>query len=85
MAARPRTLPAALAPVLVGTAAAWHQLQEGASDLGDAFRWGAFAAALIGAIFIQIGTNLANDYSDAKGSVVAEILIRAQRWAASQG
>ena len=26
-----------------------------------------------------------NDYSDAKGSVVAEILLRAQRWAASQG
>ena len=30
------------------------------------FRWGAFIAALIGSIFIQIGTNLANDYSDAK-------------------
>ena len=66
MAARPRTLPAALAPVLVGTAAAWHQLQDVTSDPGDAFRWGAFVAALIGAIFIQIGTNLANDYSDAK-------------------
>jgi 1,4-dihydroxy-2-naphthoate octaprenyltransferase len=56
MAARPRTLPAALAPVLVGSAAAWS----------DEFRWGAFAAALAGSIFIQIGTNLANDYSDAK-------------------
>ena len=32
---------------------------------GD-FSWGNFVAALIGAIFIQIGTNLANDYSDAK-------------------
>jgi len=29
-------------------------------------RWLAFAAALVGSIFIQIGTNLANDYSDAK-------------------
>jgi 1,4-dihydroxy-2-naphthoate octaprenyltransferase len=66
MAARPRTLPAALAPVLVGSAAAFHQLQELTSQPGDAFRWGAFAAALIGAIFIQVGTNLANDYSDAK-------------------
>ncbi len=28
--------------------------------------WPNFIAALIGAIFIQIGTNLANDYSDAK-------------------
>ena len=59
MAARPRTLPAAVAPVLVGTAAAdqW---------LGHVPRWGAFFAALVGSIFIQIGTNLANDYSDAK-------------------
>ena len=60
MAARPRTLPAALAPVLVGSAAGRRTLA------GRAFRWGAFVAALIGAIFIQIGTNLANDYSDAK-------------------
>lgn len=59
MAARPRTLPAAVAPVLVGTAAAvqWY---------GSLPRWGAFFAALVGSIFIQIGTNLANDYSDAK-------------------
>jgi 1,4-dihydroxy-2-naphthoate octaprenyltransferase len=59
MAARPRTLPAAIAPVLVGTAAA----VEAAGHLP---RLGAFIAALIGSIFIQIGTNLANDYSDAK-------------------
>ena len=59
MAARPRTLPAAIAPVLVGTAAA----VEAAGHLP---RVGAFIAALIGSIFIQIGTNLANDYSDAK-------------------
>src|SRR6059058_135955 len=59
MAARPRTLPAAIAPVLVGTAAAVQWL-------GHLPRWGAFFAALVGSIFIQIGTNLANDYSDAK-------------------
>jgi 1,4-dihydroxy-2-naphthoate octaprenyltransferase len=59
MAARPRTLPAAIAPVLVGTAAA----VEAAGHLP---RVGAFIAALIGSIFIQIGTNLANDYSDAR-------------------
>jgi 1,4-dihydroxy-2-naphthoate octaprenyltransferase len=64
MAARPRTLPAALAPVLVGTGAALNELQ--AVSATDAFRWGTFIAALVGATFIQIGTNLANDYSDAK-------------------
>jgi 1,4-dihydroxy-2-naphthoate octaprenyltransferase len=64
MASRPRTLPAGLAPVFVGSAAAVHALQE--YDATDAFRWGTFLAALIGAMFIQIGTNLANDYSDAK-------------------
>jgi 1,4-dihydroxy-2-naphthoate octaprenyltransferase len=57
MAARPRTLPAAVAPVLVGTALA-------AAD--DVFHLLTFAATLIGAIFIQVGTNLSNDYSDAR-------------------
>jgi 1,4-dihydroxy-2-naphthoate octaprenyltransferase len=57
MAARPRTLPAAVAPVLVGTALAGHD---------DHFRALAFVAALLGAVFIQIGTNLSNDYSDAR-------------------
>lgn len=57
MAARPRTLPAALAPVLVGTALAIHD---------DEFAALAFVAALLGALFIQVGTNLANDYSDAR-------------------
>ena len=72
MAARPRTLPAAIAPVLVGSAAAcWVMTHPSAVgepvyvSNGD-FRWGTFFAALIGAVFIQIGTNLANDYSDAK-------------------
>jgi 1,4-dihydroxy-2-naphthoate octaprenyltransferase len=59
MAGRPRTLPAAIAPVLVGTSAAVYE----AARLP---RVGAFFAALVGSIFIQVGTNLANDYSDAK-------------------
>jgi 1,4-dihydroxy-2-naphthoate octaprenyltransferase len=57
MAARLRTLPAAVAPVLVGTALA---------DTEGRFRVGAFIAALLGSIFIQVGTNLSNDYSDAR-------------------
>ena len=57
MAARLRTLPAAVAPVLVGTAWAgflhvFHPLR--------------FVAALLGSILIQVGTNLSNDYSDAR-------------------
>jgi 1,4-dihydroxy-2-naphthoate octaprenyltransferase len=63
MAARLRTLPAAIAPVLVGTSIA---IERGV------FRPGAFVAALLGALFIQIGTNLANDYSDAKRGADAE-------------
>ncbi|HEU4980695.1 MAG TPA: 1,4-dihydroxy-2-naphthoate polyprenyltransferase [Solirubrobacterales bacterium] len=59
MAARPRTLPAAVAPVLVGTAAAIELV-------GELPRVEGMIAALISSIFIQIGTNLANDYSDAK-------------------
>ena len=57
LAARPRTLPAAIAPVLVGTALAGSE---------DIFRVGPFIAALVGSVFIQIGTNLSNDYSDAR-------------------
>ncbi len=57
MAARIRTLPAAIAPVLVGTSLA---------VAGGIFRLGPFVAALLGSILIQIGTNLANDYSDAR-------------------
>jgi 1,4-dihydroxy-2-naphthoate polyprenyltransferase len=54
-AARPRTLPAAVAPVLVGSALAWRD--------------GAFEAAAAGlclgfALLVQIGTNFANDYYD---------------------
>jgi len=57
VAARPRTLPAAVAPVLVGTALARTE---------GTFHGLRFACALIGSVFIQVGTNLANDYSDAR-------------------
>jgi len=55
MAARPKTLPAAAAPVFVGTGLAAHY---------DVLVWLPAGAALMGAILIQIGTNLANDYYD---------------------
>ncbi len=63
MAARLRTLPAAVAPVLVGTALAIHD--------GD-FDAIAFLAALLGALFIQVGANLSNDYSDARRGADSE-------------
>jgi 1,4-dihydroxy-2-naphthoate octaprenyltransferase len=63
MASRVRTLPASVAPVLVGTALAGY--------LG-VFHPLRFVAALIGAVFIQVGTNLSNDYSDARRGADSE-------------
>jgi len=53
--ARPRTLPAAVVPVLVGTAVA--------SSQGGTIWWRT-AAALVVSVAIQVATNYANDYSD---------------------
>jgi 1,4-dihydroxy-2-naphthoate octaprenyltransferase len=55
LAARPKTLPAASAPVVLGTFLA---LADGT------FRWGPALAALTGALLLQIGANLANDVFD---------------------
>lgn len=63
MAARLKTLPVGLAPVLVGTALAG---QEGV------FHPLRFAAALVGALLIQVGANLSNDYSDARRGADAD-------------
>jgi len=57
LAARPATLTAALVPVAVGTACA-HAV--------GGLRWGPALAALFGAMWIQIGTNFANDVFDAE-------------------
>ena len=65
MAARPPTLPAAVVPVLVGTAAV----------ASIAFRPLPFLAAIVAAVLIQVGTNFANDYFDFhKGADTAERL-----------
>lgn len=64
LAARPKTLPAAIAPVLIGTIMAYT---DGGFHLPSAL------AAMFGALFIQIGTNYANDYADfIKGTDTAE-------------
>ena len=55
-AARPRTLPLAIAPVVIGT---------GAARLGDPeFHWVIALACLAVAVLLQIGVNFTNDYSD---------------------
>ena len=53
--ARPRTLPAALAPVLAGSAVAWFE---------DGFAPLLAGLALVVALALQLGVNYANDYSD---------------------
>jgi len=58
LGARPRTLPAAIAPVVVASALA-----------GSDFNWFRAALALKVGVWLQIGVNYANDYSDGvKGS-----------------
>ncbi len=54
-AIRPATLAASVAPVLAGTAIAVHE---------GGLRWWAGIAALVVALGMQVGVNLANDYSD---------------------
>ncbi len=53
--ARPRTLPAAVAPVLAGT---------GVAAYADSVVWWKAALALVVALALQVGVNYANDYSD---------------------
>jgi len=55
--ARPRTLPAAVVPVAVGTACAVGEAAQG-------IIWWRVAAAGVVSLALQIGTNYANDYSD---------------------
>ncbi|HTV12683.1 MAG TPA: 1,4-dihydroxy-2-naphthoate polyprenyltransferase [Acidimicrobiales bacterium] len=55
LGARPRTLPASVVPVLVGTGAA--------GAYGEAVWWRAVLAGVV-AVAMQVGVNYANDYSD---------------------
>ena len=57
LAVRPKTLPAAIAPVMIGTAMAF----------GDGVvHWPSAFMAMFGALMIQVATNLVNDYCDFK-------------------
>lgn len=74
LAARPATLWASVAPVLVGGGLA-------AGD--DVFRWDAFVVTLASAVLINIGVNFANDASDARRGVDNAARIGPQRAVAS--
>ena len=55
LATRPKTLPAAISPVLVGCAVAWAE---------DGFEFASALAAFAVALLLQVGANLANDVAD---------------------
>ena len=61
--ARPRTLPAAVVPVAVGTGVA--------VEAGDAVWWKALLALVV-SLALQVGVNYANDYSDGVRGTDAE-------------
>ncbi len=61
--ARPRTLPASISPVLVGSAVAAAE--------GTVVVWRALAAMVV-ALALQVGTNYANDYSDGRRGTDAQ-------------
>ncbi len=61
--ARPRTLPAAIVPVAVGTAAAVGEA-TGVGGAETGIVWWRVAAALVVSLALQVGVNYANDYSD---------------------
>ena len=66
--ARPKTLPAAVVPVMVGTAAVL-----GADEVGATVVWWRALAAMVVALAIQVATNYVNDYADAeRGADTAE-------------
>jgi len=75
LATRPKTLPAAMAPVIVGTSLAAHQ---------DSFEWYPALACLLFALLIQVATNYANDYFDFKKGTDNENRIGPKR-AVAQG
>jgi 1,4-dihydroxy-2-naphthoate octaprenyltransferase len=54
-AARPRTLPLAFSSTLMGSFVAWHDRP---------FKWSVFGLALATTLFLQVLSNLANDYGD---------------------
>lgn len=72
-AARPRTLPASVAPVLVGTAAAARATDP------SSLRPVPFVLAMVVALALQVAVNYANDYFDGVGGVDTEARVGPRR------
>lgn len=75
LATRPKTLPAAVVPVWVGCALAWH--------LSRSIDWGLAVATLASALCIQVATNLFNDAVDAEKGADTEARLGPTRVTAS--
>lgn len=75
LAARPKTLPAAIVPVWVGCVLAWQMAGE--------LNWSLALCTLLGALCIQIATNLFNDAVDAEKGADTEARIGPARATAS--
>ncbi|HKJ67524.1 MAG TPA: 1,4-dihydroxy-2-naphthoate polyprenyltransferase [bacterium] len=75
LASRPKTLPAAMMPVIIGSALAYHQ---------DLFAAGPALAALLCALLIQIGTNFSNDVLDFQAGADTEDRLGPARAVASR-
>ena len=75
LAARPKTLPAAVVPVWTGCVLAW--------GLNDVLNWPLAIATLLGALFIQIATNFFNDAIDARKGADTEKRLGPERVTAS--
>jgi 1,4-dihydroxy-2-naphthoate polyprenyltransferase len=73
-AARPRTLPASVAPVLVGTCVAERVAVDGLAPL-----WGRAVLALLVALSLQVAVNYANDYFDGVRGVDTEVRVGPRR------
>ncbi len=71
IASRPKTLPAAIAPVVAGSATAYHE---------NVFEPVPALLALLVSLFIQIGTNFVNDYGDFKKGADKEKRVGPQRF-----
>ena len=84
LAARPKTLAGAAAPVTMGGACAWMWLNSNWMLPAEAFDWAAFALCMLFAWIMQIDANFVNDYFDFKKGSDTELRLGPKR-ACAQG